>query len=69
MLMIELAAEYRYCARRIKERVKELKRRLYGVHDETEKYLLRGRIHILESMAREAEDTARYMEKYYGKGK
>ena len=67
MILIELAAEYRRGAAQIKARLNELGAELKsGNLSETEKLLLRGRIRLLSSMARDMTDTARYMERYYG---
>ena len=66
MTLNELAAEYRAGAALIKTRIAELNDRL---HDKTlcemEKFRLRGRILMLESMFRDAQETALVMEKYY----
>ena len=67
MMLTELAAEYRRGAAQIKNRLNELGAMMKsGQLSETEKLLLRGRIRLLSSMAREMTDTARYMERYYG---
>ena len=67
MILIELAAEYRRGAAQIKNRLNELGAMMKsGQLSETEKLLLRGRIRLLSSMARDMTDTARYMERYYG---
>ena len=55
MMLTELAAEYRRGAAQIKNRLNELGAMMKsGQLSETEKLLLRGRIRLLSSMAREA---------------
>lgn len=68
MKIEELAVQYRESGEKCRRRQMELKSiMLTAQMSETERLLLRRRIHMLGSMAREAMATSNYLKNYYGK--
>lgn len=68
MTLKELAAEYRQGAQLLAGRIKELAARRSRTRDRKERLLLEGRIAPLIEMRRQAQQTARDCERYYGTG-
>lgn len=68
MRIEELAVQYRESSEKCRRRQMELKSiMLTALMSETERLLLRRRIYMLGSMAREAMATSNYLKNYYGK--
>jgi len=66
MDLTELAAQYRKSGELCRERCVELARSLkYDELSETQRLLLRRRITVVASMAREAIATSNYLARYY----
>ena len=67
MTLLEMSAEYRESGEKCRRRVRELNAILSTeVMGETERLLLRRRVSILSTMARDAIAISRYLENYYG---
>ena len=67
MTLLEMASEYRESGEKCRQRVKELNTILSTeVMGETERLLLRRRVSILSTMARDAIGISRYLDNYYG---
>lgn len=68
MTLEELAVEYRESARRIGERISQLKDELERAEDSRETSQLKERIKVLTTLRREASDIAVLCERYYERG-
>jgi hypothetical protein len=67
MTLLEMSAEYRESGEKCRCRVRELNTILSTeAMGETERLLLRRRVSILSTMARDAIAISRYLENYYG---
>lgn len=68
MTLKELSVQYGESAEICRRRFRELQEKLANdVMSETEKLILRRRICLVESMARDAAATSRYLNNYYGR--
>ena len=68
MKLDELALQYRQSAAAVKARISELKPEFDNISSKTEALHLRMRIAQLGAIAREADATALYLERYYNRG-
>ena len=67
MTLTQLSEQYRESGKKCRDRADELRITLETVPmSETERLLLRRRIYILETMARQTTATAKYLRYYYG---
>ena len=67
MTLSELSKEYRESGQKCRQRVDELRLVLdTEPMSETERLILRRRIYILETMARQTIATSNYLKNYYG---
>ena len=70
MKMSELAVQYRESAAVIRDRVNLLRKLMHCDNlSEMEKYRLRVRIDTLNTIMRETNEAAAYMEHYYDRGR
>ena len=68
MRLQELSVSYRSSAAALRERAAALERQRRETQDITQQRLLEERIHMLETMWREARDLAVLCERYYERG-
>lgn len=68
MKLNELALQYRQSAAAVKARIAELKAEADKISSKTEALHMRMRIAQLVTIAREADATALYLERYYNRG-
>jgi len=67
MTLSKMAKEYRESGEKCRSRVKELTTILETEYmSETERILMRRRVSVLSTMARDAIAISRYLENYYG---
>ena len=69
MTLARMAVSYRNSARLLHERIKELKEASKATDDPVEKSKLGQRIKDLSTLYRETQETARYLEHYYDRGR
>ena len=65
MTLLELAAEYRFSAAQIQQRMAQIRVEIRENRDPAQQLLLRQRLKELQPLHRETRETARYLEAYY----
>lgn len=65
MTLLELAAEYRFSAALVQQRMAQIRLEIRESRDPVEQSLLRQRLRELQPIHRETRETARYLESYY----
>lgn len=65
MTLLELAAEYRFSAALVQQRMAQIRLEIRESRDPVEQSLLRQRLRELQPIHRETRETARYLEGYY----
>ncbi len=65
MTLLELAAEYRFSASLIQQRMAQIRLELRESRDPLLQQALRQRLRELQPIHRETRETARYLETYY----
>ena len=65
MTLLELAAEYRFSAAQIHQRMAQIRVEIRESRDPAQQLLLRQRLKELQPLHRETRETARYLEAYY----
>lgn len=65
MTLLELAAEYRFSAAQIQQRMAQIRLEIRECRDPDQQFLLRQRLRELRPLHKETQETARYLETYY----
>lgn len=65
MTLLELAAEYRFSAAQIQQRMAQIRLEIRESRDPVQQLLLRQRLKELQPLHKETRETARYLETYY----
>ena len=65
MTLLELAAEYRFSAAQIHQRMAQIRLEIRETQDPIEQQMLRQRLRELQPIHRETREIARYLETYY----
>lgn len=68
MTLLELSVEYRAHEKALAGRIAELTQQLARTRGRNQRLLLEDRIHLLETMHREARELAVLTERYYDRG-
>ena len=65
MTLLELAAQYRFSAALVQQRMAQIRLEIRGSRDPFQRQALRQRLRELQPLHRETRETARYLETYY----
>lgn len=65
MTLLELAAEYRFSAAQIQQRMAQIRLEIRESQDPIQQQLLRQRLRELQPLHKETREIARYLETYY----